>query len=236
MSPLEILRHPEKLEEVERSAFRLVEQALRDYIQQAANIFRHETDTVADIAEDVTREALDALGMPQIPNRLFGKVDYKRAGYVFLPDRTAEVALLVDSKAEKGDASTATIQTSQTSMQIRLMRTGKTVEEQGKLPRWMKIQGERELLTVTIIVKYAYREESPESDGDEMSRHLEEIILLCLPNGELQDIYNPSPEDTFWSAGRDAPTRGEDFRVRVSIKRLADKAAWRVVRIPVSAP
>ena len=59
----EILRNPEKLEEVERTAFRLVEQAIRDYLLQAVVIFREEQDKVDDIAEDVTREAMDSLGM-----------------------------------------------------------------------------------------------------------------------------------------------------------------------------
>ena len=130
-----------RIEEVERTAFRLVEQALRDYLGQAVEIFEREQDSVGDIAEDVTREALDSLGMAAIPIRLFGKVDYKRAGYVFMPERTAEVALLVDSKAEKRDARTATIQISQTSLTIRMMRAGEVVEEEGKLRRRWTLKG-----------------------------------------------------------------------------------------------
>lgn len=225
MSATDILRDRAKLEAVEMSAFRLVEQAARDYCAQAAEIFRRENDEPGDIAEDVTREALDALGMSRIPIRLFGKVDYKRAGYVFLPERTAEVALLVDSKAEK-DAGTATIQTSQTSMTIRHIRRGAEVSESGKLPQVIESDG-RELLTVTIIVKYVYEESGSDN------RRLREIVLLCLPNGALQDFYNPSAKDSFWLAGRNAPSRGEDFRVRVGINRLAEKAAWRVRRLDI---
>lgn len=225
---MEILRDRAKLEEVERAAFRLVVQAAHDYRAQAAEIFRRENDAPGDIAEDVTREALDALGMPRIPIRLFGKVDYKRAGYVFLPERTAEVALLADSKAEK-DAGTATIQTSQTSMVIRHIRQGAPVSEAGKLPQVIESDG-RSLLTVTIVVKYVYDElESSESDAP--ARRLREIILLCIPNGALQDFYNPNAKDSFWQAGRNAPSRGEDFRVRVGVKRLAEKASWRVARM-----
>ena len=235
MSMEEILRAPEKLEEVERAAFRLVEQALRDYLRQAAEIFRQEQDSVGDIAEDVTREALDSLGMPQIPNRLFGKVDYKRAGYVFLPERTVEVALLVDSKAEKDDDNTATIQTSQTSMTIRMMQKGEAWEERGKLPMAMESKG-RMLLTVTIIVKYAYREEKAKRKGEPPVRHLERVILLCLPNGALQDKYNPAAEKSFWQTGRHSPKRGEDFRVRVNIHNLAKNANWRVVEISAPPP
>lgn len=225
MSVAEILRDRTKLEAVERSAFRLVVQALRDYLVAAEEIFRQENDEPGDIAEDITREALDTLGMPRIPTRLFGKVDYKRAGYVFLPEQTVEVALLVDSKAEK-DARTVTIQTSQTSMMIRQMRQGKPVSESGKLPQVIESDG-RALLTVTIIVKYVY----DESDSGE--KDLKEVVLLCLPNGALQDFYNPDVENSFWLAGRNAPSRGEDFRVRVGIDLLASRAAWRVKRIPI---
>ena len=231
----EILRNPEKLEEVERTAFRLVEQAIRDYLLQAVVIFREEQDKVDDIAEDVTREAMDSLGMATIQTRLFGKVDYKRAGYVFMPEQTAEVALLVDSKAEKGDDHTATIQTSQTSMQIRMMTTkGDVVREDGKLPKLMESKG-RKLLTVTIIVKYAYRSDVSEQEGESPARRLEHVTLMCLPNGALQDRYNPSAEtaaaDSFWRVGRHASSRGEEFRVRININALAASAGWRVVRI-----
>jgi len=50
----------------------------------------------------------------------------------------------------------------------------------------------------------------------------------------LQDKYNPNAADTIWIAGRNAPTRGEDFRVRLSFHRLKVKASWRVQKIPMS--
>ena len=227
MSAMEIIRDFDRLEQVEKIALRLVVQAVTDYRRQAGQIFRQETDSPGDIAEDVTREALDALGMSRIPLRLFGKVDYKRAAYVFLPDQAVKVALLVDSKAEEqnGDR-TATIQTSQTSMKIRQFRRGERVEEQGKLPQVMRRENER-LLTVTIIAKYAYAESK--HDGHD----LKEIIVACIPNGALQEKYNPAAEDTIWQAGRNAPSRGEEFRVRLSYAHLAEKSPWRICRIPL---
>ena len=79
---------------------------------------------VADIGEDITREALDRQGIPTIPVRLFGKIDYKRATFLFQPEYAVRQALFVDSKAEKvSGAGTATIQTSQTSMRIRQVRS-----------------------------------------------------------------------------------------------------------------
>lgn len=56
---------------------------------------------------------------------------------------------------------------------------------------------------------------------------------LVADNGLLQAKYNPTSTDTIWLAGRNAPTLGEDFRVRLSFARLKDKAPWRVQRIPV---
>lgn len=52
-----------------------------------------------------------------------------------------------------------------------------------------------------------------------------------MPNGKLQERYNPNEEDSFWLAGRNAPSRGEEFRVRVSFSKLKEKARWRVQRI-----
>ena len=63
---------------------------------------------------------------------------------------------------------------------------------------------------------------------------LDSISILCLPNGLLQERYNPTAADnTIWRAGRNAPTRGEAFRVMVSLTALKSKANWRVQTIPV---
>ena len=39
-----------------------------------------------DIAEDVMREAIEAMGVSGFQERLYGKVDYKKAIYVFVPE------------------------------------------------------------------------------------------------------------------------------------------------------
>ena len=57
------------------------------------------------------------------------------------------------------------------------------------------------------------------------------LTSLCLPNGLLQDRYNPTANDTIWRAGRNAPSRGEAFRVRISLAALKTKANWRVQAI-----
>ena len=50
-------------------------------------------------------------------------------------------------------------------------------------------------------------------------------------HGELQSKYNPNEDKSFWRAGRNAPTLGEEFRVRVKLSALKDFANWRVVKI-----
>ena len=198
-----------------------------DFRDDADEIFRKERDLAQDIAEDITREALDRMGMSKINVRLFGKIDYKRARYVFNRQYAIRQALFVDSKAEKIEGqSSLTIQTAQTSMIIRHIRSKKEVEEFGKLPPVI----ENELgnfLTTTIFVKYNY-----EITEDEAL--LQDIVIAALPNGFLQNRYNPTPKDTIWRAGRNAPTLDEPFRVRIAFNLLKRKANWRVQKIPMS--
>lgn len=216
-----------RLEDIERISLRLVTQALLDYRVSAAEIFGAESDLVADIGEDITREALDLMGMPRIDQRRFGKIDYKRACYVFHPDYAVKQALFVDSKAEKiGGQGRATLQTSQLSMTVRQTRSGQAVEVPGKLPTILSLK-EESYLTTTIFVKY-------NNVVEEGSNILRSITLAAVPNGILQERYNPAANDTIWMAGRNAPSRGEVFRVRLSFSRLKKKAPWRVQRIPMA--
>jgi len=209
--------------QVEMVCQRMVVRAMRDYEAKAKDIFRNEVDDAKEVAEDVTREAMDALGVSRIDYRLYGKVDYKRAAFVFLPESEQGVALMVDSKAEK-DAGTITIQMSQTSLEVRHLRGGKPTSAAGKLEKRIDING-KSLLTVTIFVKYVY---APAADK---GLDLEEIVVACVPNGLLQERYNPSAQTAnFWRAGRNAPSLGEEFRVRVNLKALARVDAWRVTR------
>ena len=108
-----------------------------------------------------------------------------------------------------------------------IKRSGKVINEPGKLDQTIH-RGNRNYYVVTIIAKYIYREVRD-------SRSLDKIIIACIPNGILQNRYNPNPDDTIWLAGRDAPTLGEDFRARLSFRRLQEKAEWRVQDIPIAA-
>lgn len=220
---------PDEMEILEQTTFSMVTQALKDYASQAAQIFSEEVDQPQDIAEDVTREAIESMGLPQIHSRLYGKVDIKKAVYVFLP-RALPVALMLDAKAEKPSGQgTATIQMSQTSMRVRMVNknTKSVVDEPGKLQSFIERDG-RSLYVVTVFAKYIY-------DTNDESHTLRMIRAACLPNGLLQDRYNPSENDTIWRVGRNAPTLGEDFRVRINFADLRSKADWRVqdIQIPL---
>lgn len=228
IEPESLIGNVETVERIEKSTLRMVTQAILDFADDAKDIFSNETDSVADIGEDVTREALDRLGTSVARVRLYGNVDYKRARYVFHPDYAVRQALFVDSKAEMvGGAGTVTIQTAQTSMRIRQIRAGSEVDEQGTLPTILQTQGIN-FLTTTIFVKYNYIE-----THDHPSVRLESITVCCLPNGLLQSKYNPYARQTIWLAGRNAPTRGEPIRVRLSLRRLQEIARWRVQTIRI---
>jgi len=59
INPHTLQDDPERLEAIEKASLRLVVQAVCDFRETAAEIFKYESDLVADIGEDITREALD---------------------------------------------------------------------------------------------------------------------------------------------------------------------------------
>lgn len=97
LDPASLDQDLDLLESVEKVSLRLVVQAIYSYATEAVDIFENERDDVQDIAEDITREAMDRIGTSIIPVRLFGAIDYKRARYLFSPDFSLRQALFVDS-------------------------------------------------------------------------------------------------------------------------------------------
>ncbi len=86
-----------------------------------------------------------------------------------------------------------------------------------------KVREGNDFLT-TIFVKYNYRSGADRND-------LIGISIICLPNGMLQERYNPDQDDSFWRAGRNAPSLGEVFRVRIGLPSLKRRANWRAQQI-----
>lgn len=233
LNPADLQDNPETLEEIERASMRLVTQAVFEYRETATEIFQQATelppnfkDLAQDMGEDITRAALDRLGVSRIEERLIGKIDYKRARYLFHPEYAVRQALFVDSKVEKvSGQATATLQRAQTSMRMRHVRRGQPVDVQGALPPIISIRGV-DYLTTTVFVKYNY-------DEQKGTNQLVSITVAAIPNGMLQAVYNPNAQDTIWRTGRNAPTLGEPFRVRLAFRRLKERANWRVQRIPL---
>lgn len=95
----------------------------------------------------------------------------------------------MDSKAEKIEGQgTATLQTSQFSMTVRQIRAQQIIEVEGNLPKVLTI-GEIGYITTTIFIKYNYAE----IEGG--SNELRSITIAAVPNGLLQERYNPSPQE-----------------------------------------
>ena len=215
----EFLRDPtslsnDEIEEIERQSLRALFVAACNLGFDAYEIFRQSTDSPKDIGEDTTREMMDRLGGYQLQQRILGNVDYRKAHYVILPELALRQALFVDSKAEKDDDTSGTLQMSQLSLRVRFFKSGVATDEPGHLNP-ISVHGAKSYLTTTLLVHYNYKE--VERGQDEYEFVLEKTTLVAVPNGKLQEHYNPDATDTIWRAGRDAPTRGEDFRDRKSV-------------------
>ena len=229
----------EALEAVECATLRFVAQGVHDLLDDvtiaqferlAMTAGEKAGDKVNYLGEDLTRMALDRIGFPRVPDgRLFGAIDYKLAAYQFLPDFAVRQALFVDSKVEKNALNVARVQVTQTSLDIRQrLRNGDGINVPGHIPSvWETESGD--LLTTTIFVKYHYG-----LQGGALV--LRRVSVVALPNGFLQDQYNPSSDDGIWNIGPNSPARGERFRTRLNFTLLCAKASWRVQRLVPGQP
>jgi len=94
LKPEDLQRNLDRLEEIEKTTLRLVTQAIYNYRETAFEIFHQEVDLVSDIGEDITREALDRLGMPKIDQRLFGD-DALAADVLYVPNHARQSVAVV---------------------------------------------------------------------------------------------------------------------------------------------
>jgi hypothetical protein len=216
----------DEIEAIEKQSLRSLYTASLDFGFDGFDVFDQSSDDPKDIAEDITREMLDRLGGYQVQQRILGNVDYRKARSIILPEFSVHQALFVDSKAEKTSGS-ATMQMSQLALAIRQVRSGQEVEQRGDLAP-VSIHGGQPFITTTLLAHYYY-------EDHEGKYRLKQLTLAAIPNGILQDRYNPDAHDTIWIAGRDAPSRGEEFRARLSFQRLKLKAGWRVQTIEYNA-
>jgi hypothetical protein len=230
IDPITLAGQTDIIENIEKASARLVCQAVLDFAKVARQQFSLAKDLAGTVGEDVTRDAMETMGLSRVPTaRLIGKIDYKRAAYYFDPNYWVRQALFVDSKAEKGSPTTATIQISQTSLRVRMILRGALIDEPGRLETVLTVENEPYLVT-TIFVKYHYKTDANRNN------ELLGIYVISLPNGMLQNTYNPDAKNTIWSVGRNAPSLNEDFRVRINFARLKAMRNWRVQRIDTSSP
>ncbi len=94
----------DRIEGIEKLTLRWMFQATMDFGMEAYEIFRQSPDEVKEVAEDVTREILDRMSGYNVPQRIFGTVDYKKARYVILPEQMLRQALFVDSRRRRTPA------------------------------------------------------------------------------------------------------------------------------------
>lgn len=82
----------------------------------------------------------------------------------------------------------------------------------------------------------------PPDELEQLERTVFEMVVQAFTDYRDQaveifredtDLPQDIAEDIIWLAGRNAPTLGEDFRVRLSYERLMAKADWRVREIPL---
>lgn len=219
----------DEIEDIERLSLRALFLAAQDFGFDAFEIFRQSDDDPKDVAEDATREMLDRLGGYGISQRIYGNVDYRKARYVVLPEFSLRQALFVDSKAEKS-AANATLQMSQLSMRVKQHRAGKTQDVPGGIVS-AAVYAKLSYLTTILLAHYHYEAPNAKGGKDVPPYHLRTLTLAAIPNGRLQERYNPDPSDSIWMAGRNAPSLGEAFRVRLSFQALQAKRRWRVQRL-----
>lgn len=223
----------DEIEAIEKQSLRALFLAATEFSFDAWEIFRQSHDDPKDVAEDVTREMLDRLGGYGASQRIFGNVDYRKARFVVLPEFAVRQALFVDSKAEK-EARTATLQMSQLSMRVLQDRAGTPVNIPGKIG-CIEEYDQKAYLSTILLAHYHYESKEKGTGRDIPPYYLQNLTLAAIPNGRLQERYNPDPEETIWRAGRNAPTRGEEFRVRLLFSALKLKASWRVQDIRYDA-
>ena len=203
----------DQIEEVEKLTARWLFHALLDFGRDAFNIFALSPDEVKDVAEDVTREVLDRLPGYNLPERVYGNVDYKRARYIFLPNYAVRQALFSDSKAEKSNT-TATIQMSQTSLEVRQVRAGGVITAPGFLKAIWEHDG-KEYLTTTAIIHYKYEDVGTE-------HKLRVATLACIPLVQDQAIDHAlarEPRQHVPRAVGRAVVHADDLEVQLPIER-----------------
>ena len=108
-------------------------------------------------------------------------------------------------------------------MRIRQIRQRLPVDIPGDLDTIATVRG-AEYLTTTIYVKYNYSENAANNPPN----RLESIRSYACPTAFCKIVTTPQLTIQFGWPGAMPPSRGEAFRVRISLAALKEKANWRV--------
>ncbi|MDQ3022884.1 MAG: SfiI family type II restriction endonuclease [bacterium] len=214
----------DEIEEIEKQCLRSLFQAAVDFRADPYAIFKLSTDEAENVAEDITREFMDRLGCYQIfQQRILGKVDYRKARYIVLPNLAVRQALFLDSKAIKSSTD-ARLEMTQLSLRVLYDNRGVIIDQPGHLPTIYNHDG-LDYLVTTQLAHYDYR------DNAEGKHILQGLTLAAIPSGLLQERYNPNAQENIWKASPHSTKLQERGRIRLSFAKLKALAGWRVQSI-----
>jgi hypothetical protein len=221
---------------VEKQTLRTLVQAMQDYSKEGRQLFEYtpatsETEVIV-LAEDIVQYALEVAECYPINRRFAGFIDYKRVRWLPTPFGLLPQALLVDAKAST-ENNRSSLQRSQLPMDadFRAKMGGSEVEIHlaagfdPHLPVAADAAGELAAVTTTALIHFHHRALSKEGPR---FRELLSIFIMLVPHARLKPKYNPSAANTFFGRGKDAPTLGEDPRIRIYFSRLRQACPWRL--------
>jgi Type II restriction enzyme SfiI len=217
---------------VEKQTLRTIVQALQQYSREARDIFEttraiSESEVIV-LAEDLVQYALEVAEIYPIDKRFAGFIDYKRVRWLPTPFGLLPQVLLVDAKAST-ENTRDTLQQSQLPMNAEFLNRGAVVTLQAGVPPHLDIISNNgsalNAVTTSIFTHFYYQNISP---GEGRYRTLKAMYVLSIPHARLKDRYNPSPQTTFFGAGKHSPARGEEPRIRVYFSPLRQACPWRL--------
>ncbi len=233
------LRDDDQLELIEKATLRTLVQALQEYSREGKSLFENtaapsETEVIV-LAEDIVQYALEVAECYPINRRFAGFIDYKRVRWFPTSFGLIPQALLVDAKAST-ENNRSSLQQSQLPMDADFAAVvgggQKNIHLAAGFPPHLQIAAMDNAtlvaVTTSVLVHFHYR--TLPGNGPRF-RELLALYVILLPHQRLKTKYNPNPQTTFFGRGKDAPTLGENPRIRVYFARLREACPWRLQQL-----
>ncbi len=224
---------------LEKATLRALVQALQDYSREGRQLFEttpapSESEVIV-LAEDIVQYALEVAESYPINRRFAGFIDYKRVRWLSTTFGLVPQALLVDAKASTEDTRSS-LQQSQLPMDADFAAiVGKKqtkVHLNAGVPPHLDMTGVDDIpmaaVTTSALVHFHYR---TLNQSGPRYRELLAIYVMLLPHQRFKPKYNPTADLTFFGRGKDAPTLGENPRIRVYFSRLRRACPWRLQKL-----